>query len=99
MLTTNINLEDRLVNCLIGRVMGFKSTDSTFKVMYVRFNDEKEGKMAMQRDNVACQSCWLPVEKVETSFSLRKNKYIQISKEFNFCSFFFGCVLFIRCKL
>ena len=50
MLTTNINLEDRLVNGLVGWVMEFKSTNSTVKVIYVKFNDKKAGKIAMERD-------------------------------------------------
>ena len=60
MLTANVNLEDRLVNGSVG----FKSTDITVKVIYVKFNDEKTGKMATQRDNVARQDCWVPIKKV-----------------------------------
>ena len=52
MVTTNINLENRLENGLVVRVMGFKSTDSTVKVIYVKFIDEKAGKMEMHSDNV-----------------------------------------------
>ena len=50
MLTTNVNLENRLVNGLVGWVMEFKSTGSTVKVIYVKFNDKKACKMAMERD-------------------------------------------------
>lgn len=46
-LPTNINLEDSLVNGLVGMMMGFKSTDSTVKVIYIKFNDQKSGKIAM----------------------------------------------------
>ena len=60
MLTVNVSLEDRLVNGLIG----FKSTDITVKVIYVKFNDKKAGKMATQRDNVARQDCWVLIEQV-----------------------------------
>ena len=46
-LPTNINLEGSLGNGLVGMVMGFKSTDSPVKFMYVKFNDQKSGKIAM----------------------------------------------------
>ena len=56
-LTININLKDRLVNGLVVMVMGFKYIDNTVKVIYVKFNDKKAGKMAIQGDNLACQNC------------------------------------------
>ena len=87
MLITSINLKDRLLNGFVGRVMGFKFTDSTVKNTYVKFNDKKAGKMAMKRDNIESQNCWLPIEKVETSFSLRNNRCIQVLKEFSSNSF------------
>ena len=70
MLTTNTNLEDRLVNGLVSKLMGFKSTDSTVKVIYVQFNDEKA--RAMQRDNVARQNCLVPVLKGGNFFLSKK---------------------------
>ena len=54
--------------------MEFKSTDTTLKVIYVQLNYEKAYKMTMQCDTVARQNCWVSIEKVETSFSLRNNK-------------------------
>ena len=43
-------------------------------ITYVKCNDEKAEKMAMQRNNLACQNCWIPIETGETSYSIRKNK-------------------------
>ena len=45
------NLEDRLVNGLVGRVMGFKSTGNTFNVIYIKFNDKKAGQIAIHRES------------------------------------------------
>ena len=52
--------------------MGFKSTGNTSMVIYVKFNDEKAGKITMQRDSLARQSSLMPTEKVETLFPIRK---------------------------
>ena len=52
--------------------MGFKSTGNTNMVIYVKFNDEKAGKITMQRDSLARQSSLMSTEKVETSFPIRK---------------------------
>lgn len=62
MLTTNMNLnQNRLVNSLVVKVIGFKSTYSTVKVIYVTFNDENAGKTAIQLDNIAWKNCWAPI--------------------------------------
>ena len=82
--TTSINQTDRLVNGLIGRVMEFKSTGTTLKVIYVKVNYEKAYKMTMQCDTVARQNCWVSIEKVETSFSLRNNKVCPTIKRIQF---------------
>ena len=39
MLTSNVNLKDRPVNDLVGKVMAFKFIGSDIKVIYVKFND------------------------------------------------------------
>ena len=39
MLTTNVNIEDKLFNGLIGKVMKFKEVNNEFTVIYVKFND------------------------------------------------------------
>ena len=39
MLTINIDLEDRLVNSLVGKVMFLRYVNDEVKVIYVKFND------------------------------------------------------------
>ena len=50
MLTINIDLEDRLVNGLVGKVMYLRYVSDEFKVIYVKFNDRNAGQQAIQSD-------------------------------------------------
>ena len=43
MLTANVNIEDRLVNGLVGKVMKFKLVDHQITIVYVKFNDKNAG--------------------------------------------------------
>ena len=52
MLAIKNNLEDRLVNGLVGRVMGFKSTRNTFNVVYIKFNDKKAEQIAINASQI-----------------------------------------------
>ena len=52
MLAIKNNLEDRLVNGLVGRVMGFKSTRNTFNVIYIKFNDKKAEQIAINASQI-----------------------------------------------
>ena len=52
MLAIKNNLEDRLVNGLVGRVMGFKSIRNTFNVIYIKFNDKKAEQIAINASQI-----------------------------------------------
>ena len=43
MLTANVNIEDRLVNGLLVKVMKFKLVDHQITIVYVKFNDKNAG--------------------------------------------------------
>ena len=47
MLTTNVNIENRLVNSLVGKVMKFKLVDHQITIVYVEFNDKNAGLITM----------------------------------------------------
>ena len=74
MLTTNIDIDDRLVNGLVGRVIQFKYSHDAVSVVYVKFNDASAGLLAMRSDATAQLQHWVPVKKREALFGLRKNK-------------------------
>ena len=44
MLTINIDLKDRLVNGLVGKVMYLRYVNDEFKVIYVKSNDQNAGQ-------------------------------------------------------
>ena len=74
MLTINIDLEDRLVNGLVGKVMYLRYVSDEVKVIYVRFNDQNAGQQAIQSDIFARKRNWVPIQKYETTFPIKKNK-------------------------
>ena len=65
MLTANVNIEDRLVNGLVGNFMKFKLVDHQITFAYVKFDDKNSGLITMQ---------WVPIMKHEVSFGYKKNK-------------------------
>ena len=74
MLTINIDLEDRLVNGLVGKVMYLRYVNDEVKVIYVKFNDQNAGQQAIQSDILARQRNCVPIQKYETTFPIKKNK-------------------------
>ena len=73
MLTVNVNIEDRLVNGLVGMVMQFKVVNEV-TVIYVKFDDANAGLMTMQSDCLAHQQHWVPIRKHEVLLGLKENK-------------------------
>ena len=74
MLTLNIDLEDRLVNGLVGKVIYLRYVNDEVKVTYVKFNDQNAGQLAVQADISARQRNWVPIQKYKTTFPIKKNK-------------------------
>ena len=61
MLTINTDLEDRLVNGLVGKVMYLRYVNNEANVIYVKFNDQNTGQQAIQSDIFARQRNWVPI--------------------------------------
>ena len=71
---SNIDINDRLVNGLVGWVTQFKYLNNVVSVVYVRFNDDRAGLEAMRSDVTARKYHWVPINKREALFGFRKNK-------------------------
>ena len=74
MLTCNINIEDRLVTGLVGKVMRIGHLRNTVKVIYVKFDDQNAGLATMQSDIIPWQQHLVPILKYEVYFPLKKRK-------------------------
>ena len=68
MLTINIDLEDRLVNGLVGKVMYLRYANDEVKVIYVKFNNQNAGPQAIQSNIFARQRSWVPIQNMKRLF-------------------------------
>ena len=55
MITSNIDLADRLINGQFGVVFDFAYIDSSITKVYVKLDDQNAGKNAMSKDLYASQ--------------------------------------------
>ena len=74
MLTSNLDIDDRLVSGLVGTVKQYKYKNNEVSVVYVMFNDDNAGRETMQSDGTAQQHNWVPIRKHQALFGLCKNK-------------------------
>ena len=74
MLISNLDIDDRLVNGLVGTVKQIKYKNNEVSVVYVKFKDNNAGREAMQSDVTTRQHNWVPIKNHQALFSLRKNK-------------------------
>ena len=47
MLTSNINIEERLINRLVGKIMSIGDENGAVKVIYIKFNDQNARLLTM----------------------------------------------------
>ena len=75
MLTTNINVEDKLCNGQIGviRHIKYDSTNRPNKI-YLQMEDEGVGIRTMQTDSYARNNNLVPIERVEKEIKIKKNR-------------------------
>ena len=74
MLTSNLDIDDRLVNCLVETVKQVKYKNNEVSVLCVKLNDNNARREAMQSDVADRQHNWLPLKKHPALLGLRKNK-------------------------
>ena len=77
MLTTNLDVEDRLINGQMGTVMRIRYDDGTEKVhtVYVKFDDEKAGQNRITKSGglYARQNHFVPISRIVSKIRMRAN--------------------------
>ena len=84
MLTSNLDIDGRLVYSLVGTVKQIKCKNNEVSVVYMKLN---AGREAMQPDATAQQHIWVPpIKKHQALFGLCKNNQQSSVKrtQFNF---------------
>ena len=74
MLTSNINICDKLINGQIGSVVYFLKQDSEIKAIYVKFDDGHAGCEKIKTDRLAQQYSAVPIERITTEIRTIENK-------------------------
>ena len=73
MLTTNINIEDRLINGQMGTVKYIEIKENEVRTRYLELDDKCAGQIRMSgSDVIAKKNKWVPVKREETSIYLSK---------------------------
>ena len=72
MLTSNIDIEDRLTNGQIGTVKGFEITNGKVEKVLVNFDDENAGKNLKLKSKARYNG--VSIERTETKFNVTKRK-------------------------
>ena len=74
LLTTNIDIKDRLVNGQLGTVKHIKVSNGQCEKIYVLFDDPKAGNERKKNDNFGQRNGYVPIEKTEAKFGVSRNK-------------------------
>ena len=75
MLTTNINIEDRLINGQIGTVKHIEIKGNEVRTIYLELDDKCAGQIRMNgSDIIAKNNKWVPIKREETYIYLNKYK-------------------------
>ena len=75
MLTTNINIEDRLINGQMGTLKHIEIKEIEVKTIYLESGDKCAGQNRISgTDVIARNNKWVPVKRDETSIYLSKYK-------------------------
>ena len=78
MLTTNIDIPDRLINGQIGTVVKIATDQNTQKptIVYVKFDDNKAGNMLINKsgDSFVQENKLVPIAPVQTKIKVRPGK-------------------------
>ena len=71
-----MDIDDRLVNGLVGTVKQIKQKNNEVSVVYVKFNDNNAGREAKQSDVTVRLHNWVPIKKDQALLGLCKRKTV-----------------------
>ena len=71
MITSNIDLRDRLINGQFGIVFYFGYVRSSITNVYLKLDDENAVKNAMLKDSYASEDKVIPIQKVEANIKIK----------------------------
>ena len=75
MLTTNINIEDQLINEHIGTVKHIEIKENEVRTIYLELDDKCAGQIRIGgSDIIAKNNKWVPIKREETYIYLNKYK-------------------------
>ena len=75
MLTTNINIEDRLINGQMGTVKHIEIKGNEVRSICLELDDKCAGKIRTSENNVTAKNNkWVPVNREQTSICISKYK-------------------------
>jgi hypothetical protein len=103
MLTTNINIQDRLINGQMGTVVKIQVNGSNIPtILYIKFDDENAGKTMINSsaNSFARENHLVPIEPVLAKFKVRPGKPSSPEiQRIQFLLHFHGHVLFIKFRV
>lgn len=73
-ITSNMNIDDRLINRMIGQVTYFFIRNRHVKTGYLKFDDENIDRITMESALISRENQWIPISKQRLSFSIKKNR-------------------------
>ena len=84
MLTVNIDIQDRLINCQTGNIRHIEFAEGTVHKVYAKFSDEQAGLKAIRSSYVDRQNSWVPIKKCGTEISVKKGSALRSIKRTQF---------------
>ena len=80
MLTSNLDIADRLINGQIGTLFNFQYSEGTITKIYVKFDDVNAGMIKRDSNNFAKVNGVVPFERIELDIMLSKSSTIFVKR-------------------
>ena len=74
MLTSNVDISDKLINGQIGTIVNIVTSNHSIKTIYIEFDNDNVGINKMQSDRLAQQLNAVPIERVTTEIRTNEKK-------------------------